>query len=187
VIYEAGPMTNLALAVRLDPQFAPLAKELVFMGGYAAQTSSVKGFRVDDFNILFDPEAAQITLGAGWARITSVADATDPAVLTPGDIQRLRAQPTRASAYLLRNSDCKYPLWDETGGLVIADPTLITRSEPMYMRAVTEFGPQYGGVVLTPLAAGTVQSGAVVTVVEAIDVRRTMDAYVAAMTAARFR
>src|SRR5258708_23235754 len=31
-IYEGGPMTNLALAISIDPQFAGLAKELVFMG-----------------------------------------------------------------------------------------------------------------------------------------------------------
>src|SRR6202140_3757939 len=32
-IYEGGPMTNLALAISLDPQFPQLAQELVFMGG----------------------------------------------------------------------------------------------------------------------------------------------------------
>ena len=31
-IYEGGPMTNLALAITIDPEFASLAKELVFMG-----------------------------------------------------------------------------------------------------------------------------------------------------------
>jgi inosine-uridine nucleoside N-ribohydrolase len=33
-IYAAGALTNVALAVRLDEQFASLAKELVIMGGY---------------------------------------------------------------------------------------------------------------------------------------------------------
>ncbi|MFI4867709.1 MAG: nucleoside hydrolase, partial [Steroidobacterales bacterium] len=32
-IIAAGPLTDLALASRLDPQFASLARELVFMGG----------------------------------------------------------------------------------------------------------------------------------------------------------
>ena len=31
-IYEGGPMTNLALAISIDPEFPSLAKELVFMG-----------------------------------------------------------------------------------------------------------------------------------------------------------
>lgn len=33
-IYSAGALTNIALAVRMDPDFAFLAKELVIMGGY---------------------------------------------------------------------------------------------------------------------------------------------------------
>src|SRR5271168_3981086 len=32
-IYAGGPMTNVALAISIDPDFAGLAKELVFMGG----------------------------------------------------------------------------------------------------------------------------------------------------------
>lgn len=34
MIYGAGSLTNIALAVRLDPEFASLAKGLVIMGGY---------------------------------------------------------------------------------------------------------------------------------------------------------
>lgn len=33
-IYAAGALTNIALAVRMDDEFASLAKELVIMGGY---------------------------------------------------------------------------------------------------------------------------------------------------------
>lgn len=33
-IYAAGGLTNIALAVRLDEEFASLTKELVVMGGY---------------------------------------------------------------------------------------------------------------------------------------------------------
>lgn len=34
MIYSGGALTNIALAVRLDPEFASLAKGLVIMGGY---------------------------------------------------------------------------------------------------------------------------------------------------------
>lgn len=34
VIYSGGALTNIAMAVRLDPEFASLAKALVIMGGY---------------------------------------------------------------------------------------------------------------------------------------------------------
>ena len=33
-IFSAGALTNIALAVRMDPSFASMAKELVIMGGY---------------------------------------------------------------------------------------------------------------------------------------------------------
>jgi inosine-uridine nucleoside N-ribohydrolase len=41
-IYAAGAMTNVALAVRMDPTFASNAKELVIMGGYIVSVSSQK-------------------------------------------------------------------------------------------------------------------------------------------------
>ena len=55
-----GPMTNLALAVRLDPSIATKVKKLVFMGG----TSQGKGNITPcaEFNVFADPEAAQIVL-----------------------------------------------------------------------------------------------------------------------------
>lgn len=34
VIFSGGALTNIALATRLDPQFASLTKGLVIMGGY---------------------------------------------------------------------------------------------------------------------------------------------------------
>src|SRR5579859_1574477 len=43
-IIAAGPLTNLALAARLDPQFASLAKELVFMGGSYNPVASDNSF-----------------------------------------------------------------------------------------------------------------------------------------------
>src|SRR5215471_19935926 len=32
-IYEGGPMTNLAIAISIDPEFPRLSKQLIFMGG----------------------------------------------------------------------------------------------------------------------------------------------------------
>jgi inosine-uridine nucleoside N-ribohydrolase len=60
-ILSLGPMTNLALAVRLDPGIVPLTREVIAMGGsFQNQNSS------PEFNIRCDPEAAQIVLNAGW-------------------------------------------------------------------------------------------------------------------------
>ncbi|KAK0357995.1 hypothetical protein LTR94_037119, partial [Friedmanniomyces endolithicus] len=71
-IIEGGPMTNLALAQRLDPAFAGLARELVYMGGSlnpqrVRDDRSARDFAREfvntprrEFNIRFDPEAASI-------------------------------------------------------------------------------------------------------------------------------
>ena len=58
-IFAGGPLTNIALAVGLDPNFASLAKRLVFFGGALSQIADgdADGFH-SDFDILFDPEAA---------------------------------------------------------------------------------------------------------------------------------
>lgn len=60
-ILALGPMTNLALAVRLDPAIIPLTREVIVMGGsfHARQPAP-------EFNVRSDPEAAQIVLSSGW-------------------------------------------------------------------------------------------------------------------------
>lgn len=60
-ILSLGPMTNLALAVRLAPDIIPLTHQVIVMGG---------SFNVLDpapeFNTRCDPEAAQIVFNSGW-------------------------------------------------------------------------------------------------------------------------
>ena len=56
-----GPMTNLALAARLEPDFVPLVKEVAAMGG-----SFDSRQEIPEFNLHCDPEAAHIVLNAGW-------------------------------------------------------------------------------------------------------------------------
>jgi inosine-uridine nucleoside N-ribohydrolase len=60
-ILGIGPMTNLALALRLDPEIASLAKEVVVMGG---SFNAREPFA--EFNVHCDPEAAQIVFDADW-------------------------------------------------------------------------------------------------------------------------
>ena len=60
-ILSLGPMTNLALAVRLDPTIVPLTREVIVMGGsFNVQNPT------PEFNVRCDPEAAQIVFSSGW-------------------------------------------------------------------------------------------------------------------------
>jgi inosine-uridine nucleoside N-ribohydrolase len=60
-ILSLGPMTNLALAVRLDPGIVPLTREVILMGGSLDRQNPTP-----EFNVHCDPEAAQIVFHAGW-------------------------------------------------------------------------------------------------------------------------
>ena len=71
-IWAGGPLTNIALALRLDPQVATLAKELVLMGaGFNVGQGGIhriNGRR--EFNWWFDPESVRIAMSAPWKKIT---------------------------------------------------------------------------------------------------------------------
>ncbi|MCB9450849.1 MAG: nucleoside hydrolase [Anaerolineaceae bacterium] len=58
-----GPLTNLALAARLDPTFPGKLKELIWMGGTIRAQGNTANVTAE-WNIFCDPEAAQITLSA---------------------------------------------------------------------------------------------------------------------------
>ncbi len=71
-IYAAGPMTNIALAIAIDPDFAVLTKGIVLMGGSLNPATDDPEFATSprhEFNFWFDPEAAHIMLRADWPRI----------------------------------------------------------------------------------------------------------------------
>src|SRR5436305_12240271 len=64
-IYAGGPMTNLAQAISIDPNFAALTKGLVVMGGSLNPAPGDPEFASNprrEFNFWFDPEATHITL-----------------------------------------------------------------------------------------------------------------------------
>src|SRR5437763_549903 len=74
VLWAGGPLTNYALALKLDPEVATLAKEFVMMGGgLYADKGAVDPGGLDarrEFNWWFDPEATRIVLRAPWKKVT---------------------------------------------------------------------------------------------------------------------
>ena len=71
-IYAAGPLTNIALAIAIDPKFAEMTKGIVIMGSSMNPQTDDPEFATNpryEFNYWFDPEAAHIVLRAQWPRI----------------------------------------------------------------------------------------------------------------------
>jgi purine nucleosidase len=150
-IIAAGPLTNLALAARLDPQFASLAKELVFMGGSFNPTTSDNAFALEyantprrEFNMRFDPQAAQIVLHEPWKHITQIPiDPTTPTFFKPEYIREVAGGKAPFDAYLGEFGQA-FPMWDELAVAAWLDPSIITNSKTLMVDVDTSFGPSYG-------------------------------------------
>ena len=88
-ILALGPLTNIALAIRLEPQFVEHVQEIIFMGGIVAGHGNVSA--VATANVLNDSEAAKIVFNAGFRCLTMVGqDVTRPTRMLPERRERLR-------------------------------------------------------------------------------------------------
>jgi len=152
-IYEGGPMTDLALAISIDPQFPQLAKELVFMGGSLSPQTDYPEFANNprhEFNFWFDPEAADIVLRAQWKKI--VCTPTDISIkvrVTPELIKRIEPGGTVASyvARFMQTAPGADYMWDELAAGAWIDPTIITKRETRFMSVDLDRGAGYGNTL----------------------------------------
>lgn len=62
IVVTTGPMTNLGLAIKNEPNIVKRIKEIVLMGGSTNEGNITKAA---EFNILVDPEAADICFRSG--------------------------------------------------------------------------------------------------------------------------
>jgi len=121
-----GPLTNLALALRSEPNLAKAIKSIVLMGG------SLSGGNVTpaaEFNFYVDPEAASIVFNSG-VPITMVGlDVTRKVELTEPYIRELEAgtnKPSRAAAGIARAIMATYRGHGEKGGPTLHDPLAVS-------------------------------------------------------------
>jgi purine nucleosidase len=81
-IVAVGRMTNLALALREDPEIATLVKSVVIMGGNFYVPGNVSP--VAEANIHGDPEAADIVMTAPWKVVAIGLDVTAMTTMSRG-------------------------------------------------------------------------------------------------------
>ncbi|WGD38267.1 nucleoside hydrolase [Lysinibacter sp. HNR] len=63
-LVAVGPLTNIAIALLLEPQLPALIKNVVIMGGAVGVPGNASA--VAEANIWHDPEAAQVVIDAAW-------------------------------------------------------------------------------------------------------------------------
>lgn len=132
-LVATAPLTNLALACRLEPNIVPRIREVVLMGGAADIGNSTA---VAEFNVYSDPEAASIVFGEPWPLTMIGLDLTHQALFTETVQRRVAALDTDLSRFVLgilsffrsayRNVGFPDPpIHDACAVAYVADPALI--------------------------------------------------------------
>lgn len=149
-----GPLTNVALAVSLEPRIAQQVREVVLMGGAANARGNASS--VAEANIRNDPEAAHIVFEAPW-KVTMVGlDVTRQVVMTPdyiADLAASGAPHTDFIAQITRHYTDFYRTYvgldgfhvhDSSAVAYVVDPTLFeTETVPL---TVETQSPQHFGL-----------------------------------------
>ncbi|PCJ93295.1 MAG: ribonucleoside hydrolase [Hyphomicrobiales bacterium] len=86
-LVASGPLTNIAMALRLEPRIAQHIERIVFMGG---STDYGNDSPAAEFNMLCDPYAGQIVLDADIPKIMFGLNVTHQVIATAEEVQRLR-------------------------------------------------------------------------------------------------
>ena len=184
VIWAGGPLTNIALALRLDPQVATLAKELVLMGSgmYANQggINTIDGRR--EFNWWFDPEAVRITMRAPWKKITiTPIDVSVKTRVNPEVKAAIAKSDTPVAQYLTKYYADSF-MWDELSAAAMIDPSMITEQKEMYVDIDVDHGPSYGETLFWDPKAQVPPYERVATVQFDVDTKKLYDLYIKLMT-----
>jgi inosine-uridine nucleoside N-ribohydrolase len=159
VIWGGGPLTNIALALMLDPELPEKAKELVLMGGGIERAQYRR-----EFNWWWDPEAARMVLRAPWKKVTITP--VDISVKTRHSeelVERIGRSRNPVAQYIQRfNRTQQAPgalpgsdpdwvpwifMWDELSVASVLDPTVITAQREMFVDVDIDHGIDYGNTL----------------------------------------
>lgn len=151
-VVTSGPMTNLAMALRMEPAAAEKIRRIVLMGGSYTNGNVTPAA---EFNILADPEAAHVCFTTGRPVTMIGLDVTRKVLCYPEIVERMARADTCASRLFvdLMGHFCRTqkevfgweggPLHDPVTIASLLDPALVV-TKPMNVRIDLSHGESYG-------------------------------------------
>jgi purine nucleosidase len=146
ILLCAGPLTNIALAIRMDPEIVGLTKAIYIMGGSSRGGPKLNGW--------WDPEAAAITMRASWKEIVVSPFEAGAEIRSSQQLMRrvVQAGGLLASQVKSLYLDFTPPagtsrwsmMWDELLVAALLDPSVLKKSATMYLAVDISHGPSDG-------------------------------------------
>ena len=121
-VVATGPLTNLGIALSLYPELAGLVRCVTMMGGAAAFGNTTPAA---EFNVLADPEAAELVFRSGIPVVMCGLDVTHSTYITAREVEKLAALGSvqaRLAAYFMGSGIEENARQFRTGGAPLHDP-----------------------------------------------------------------
>ncbi|KAF1869724.1 hypothetical protein Lal_00017300 [Lupinus albus] len=125
-VVALGPLTNIALAIQLDPEFYKNIGQIVILGGAFAVNGNVNP--AAEANIFGDPDAADVVFTSGADILAVGINVTHQVVLTDSDREKLASSNGNFAQYLNKILDVYFSYHREaynTKGVYLHDPTAL--------------------------------------------------------------
>ncbi len=153
-LVPVAPLSNIAMAMRLEPRIIPKIKRIVMMGGAYGLGNTTPAA---EFNVFVDPEAAHVVFTSGVPIVMMGLDLTNQALADMSVIRRMEAIGNKAGKLfgdIMRftfksqavNGLSAGPVHDVTAVVYLFAPEVFT-TKPAYVELELNHGPSYGRTV----------------------------------------
>lgn len=153
-ILAIGPLTNVAMALRMAPDIGEKIKNIIMMGGAIKVPGNVTP--AAEFNWWFDPEAARMVMRTKVNKVIVPLDVTNKMVFTRDIYQRLidvnKENSGVADIYFKpryqqefdRDPNYFFFVWDSLVLAYLMDPSIATEVREVLVDVNDTMGPDYG-------------------------------------------